>query len=76
MEVAAGTVGTPALSGQKAGSSQVPPINSSLRGGTWRQGGRGQRLLYPICPTAAELFLPGLGEHGGPGPALDLLAYS
>lgn len=49
-----------------------PSSNSSLGVGDSRQGGRGQRLLFPICPTAAELFLPGLGEHGGPGPALDL----
>lgn len=65
----------PALARRKAGSSQVPPLTPAW--GARRQGGRGQRLLSPICPTAAELCLlpgsrkPGLGEHGGPGPALD-----
>lgn len=76
MEVAAGTVGAPALSRRKAGSSQVPPLTPAW--GTQRQGGRGQRLLSPICPTAAELCLRLAAENRvwesmeAPGPAVDL----
>ena len=39
MEVAAGTVGAPALSRQKAGSSQVPPLTPAWGGPGDRVGG-------------------------------------